>query len=128
MRVQIRKKKKSKLFKTQIVEMAVIIPITRRYQIRRVKKSSVLIINDLWWVRPQVWRRTPKVNMNICWNSLANRIYIFLHLPPGDRPVQTLRELLWRPEFLNYRSNLNVTPKKMFKWLKLCWDRDPLIF
>lgn len=109
-------------------KMRIIIPITRRRQLKRLKKSSILILNDLQWVRPEIWRKKQAVNITISWNTITNRIYIFLRVPPRDRIVLTLRELIWRTEFINFAHSFNVKPKKMLKWLKWCCDKDFLIF
>lgn len=109
--------------------MPVITPITRRRQMKRIRRSSVLILNDLEWVRPEIWRKKMKINITICFNSLNNRLYIFLRLPPWEnRILFTIREVLWRTEFLNFQHSFNVTPGKLLKWLQLCWKKDVLVF
>lgn len=103
-------------------------PITRQRQIKNIKKNSLLILNDLMWVRREIWKNKTKINMTISYNKLTSRLYIFLRLPPQDRVILTLRELLWRSEFLNFEHSFNVTPRKMIKWINLCSGKDVLIF
>lgn len=104
-------------------------PITKLRQLKRVGKFSVLILNDLVWVRREIWHGRQKINMTVSLSTFNKRLYIFLRLPPwGGRILLTMRELLWRTEFLNFKYSFNVTPKKLLKWLKLCADKDVLHF